>query len=548
MEEGTFGDRFYASTLKNIRALNRWQGFSYPFAALGSIDQMLDVVGANRMARYKAHMEMSENKKPWESIGDKKALDEARQNYLNGVYDGNGNVDFDQDPFLRASQQEAKLTKPLTGWLASLDEFVEKHPEMKLFYRYATTSINDIAFDYKNTPLIGAIHKDNLAVYKALKTDDYSATYDIGVTNREEALQHRAISMGRQALGTATLAFFLQAKQDNNLTGNGTIDYKINNMWKDLGWKPNQLTLGNVNLDLSELSGLGGIIALASDVVDNRKFMGEKWADMSLAQISFVIGASMTTKKAMQPIMDLVRFSTGEPGSGKKLLVNMASSIPGAKWFDKLGEVMMPYQAELSKTLYDQMRNRFQGGELFRKEEDRLQPKVDILYDDQLNPWDYVENVINMATPIDMSLRKQRPATDMLLNSGYPMAIISNQHDGIDFQDNRNIRQAYNKELAKEKLGPKMENMMKDPKFIASLADYHKDLDANKRVENPVGSYYHLKMLNKLINRAKDNAWLRISRRPDVVELVEERNKKRLEQKRSLYDSQQPTVLNMTNK
>ena len=79
---------------------------------------------------------------------------------------------------------------------------------MKLFYRYATTSINDIAFDYKNTPLIGAIHKDNLAVYKALKTDDYSATYDIGVTNREEALQHRAISMGRQALGTATLAFF----------------------------------------------------------------------------------------------------------------------------------------------------------------------------------------------------------------------------------------------------------------------------------------------------------------------------------------------------
>ena len=71
---------------------------------------MLDVVGANRMARYKAHMEMSENKKPWESIGDKKDLDEARQNYLNGVYDGNGNVDFDQDPFLRASQQEAKLT------------------------------------------------------------------------------------------------------------------------------------------------------------------------------------------------------------------------------------------------------------------------------------------------------------------------------------------------------------------------------------------------------------------------------------------------------
>ena len=38
----------------------------------------------------------------------------------------------------------------------------------------------------------------------------------------------------------------------------------------------------------------------------------------------------------------------------------------------------------MTKSLYDQMRGRFKGGELFRKEEDRLQPKY---------PWDYVENV-----------------------------------------------------------------------------------------------------------------------------------------------------------
>ena len=36
-------------------------------------------------------------------------------------------------------------------------------------------------------------------------------------------------------------------------------------------------------------------------------------------------------------------------------------------------------------------------------------------------------------------------------------------------QDNRKIREAYNKELAKEGLGKKIENMMKDPKFISSL-------------------------------------------------------------------------------
>ena len=81
MKNGTFGDKVYAATLNSIRAVNRWQGFSYPFAALSSTDQVLGVIGANQRARNRAFLEMSEGKKPWESI-DKKAFDEARQNYL----------------------------------------------------------------------------------------------------------------------------------------------------------------------------------------------------------------------------------------------------------------------------------------------------------------------------------------------------------------------------------------------------------------------------------------------------------------------------------
>ena len=114
----------------------------------------------------------------------------------------------------------------------------------------------------------------------------------------------------------------------------------------------------------------------------------------------------------------------------------MTTSIPGSKWFDKLGEIMMPYQVEISKSIYDQMRNRLKGGELFRPEDD-VYNWVGILYNTQLKPWDYVENVVNMVTPINISLREDRYTMDMLLNSGYPVNIISNQHDGIDFSDNR---------------------------------------------------------------------------------------------------------------
>ena len=143
-----------------------------------------------------------------------------------------------------------------------------------------------------------------------------------------------------------------------------------------------------------------------------------------------------------------------------------------------------------------------------------------------MKPWDYVENAINLVSPIDISLKEERPAMDILINSGFPSAIISNQHDGIDFSDNRDIRQAYNKELAKQGLGPAIEKLAKNSKFLASYEKYHSDIENNVQVQNPVGTYYHLKMLNKLIKRAKNKAWLGITDRPDVRELVEDKKKK----------------------
>ena len=245
--------------------------------------------------------------------------------------------------------------------------------------------MNEIMFDYKQTPLIGALHKQTLDIQKALNADDYTETIKYGINNRDDALQQRDIILGRSALGLAITGVFLQQKMDGNLTGNGTLDWKINQAWQNLGWKANTWKVGNLEIDLSEISGIGGMLALASDVIDNKKFMGKEWSDNALAQIAFSsveawsISLCLNLSTTLSVWLRVKRVCT-------KMAANMASSIPGAKWFDKLGEVMLPYQAEMTKSLYDQMRGRFKGGELFRKEEDRLQPKVDVLYNTQLNP------------------------------------------------------------------------------------------------------------------------------------------------------------------
>ena len=68
-----------------------------------------------------------------------------------------------------------------------------------------------------------------------------------------------------------------------------------------------------------------------------------------------------------------------------------------------------------------------------------------------------------------------------------------------------------------------MRSPNEDPKFISSMELYHSDIDNNVQVENPVGTYYHLKKINKLVKRAKNRAWLAVTDRPDVQKLIEER-------------------------
>ena len=80
---------------------------------------------------------------------------------------------------------------------------------------------------------------------------------------------------------------------------------------------------------------------------------------------------------------------------------------------------------------------------------------------------------------------------DFLTVSGYPTQIITNQHDGVVFKNDRNIRRGIVAPLSTQGLGPKIEKLMKDKQFTQSWEKYQEDLDNNQTSENPVGSYYH---------------------------------------------------------
>ena len=112
MDNSGLMGKAHANYMKFMRDAARWQGLSYPFAALSAIDEMAGVVMAKSRASQLAMREALQNKKWYEPI-DKKAYDEAQQNYLRATMDADGNIDFDQDQFLKAGFKKLLLLDPL---------------------------------------------------------------------------------------------------------------------------------------------------------------------------------------------------------------------------------------------------------------------------------------------------------------------------------------------------------------------------------------------------------------------------------------------------
>ena len=48
-------------------------------------------------------------------------------------------------------------------------------------------------------------------------------------------------------------------------------------------------------------------------------------------------------------------------------------------------------------------------GEVFRSEEDRLQPVRDVLYGTEITPWDYLHCAAAVISPIRINIREDRP-------------------------------------------------------------------------------------------------------------------------------------------
>ena len=93
-------------------------------------------------------------------------MKQAEDIHMKNLLDADGNIDIGQDAWLEKQFKEVTLTSELTGWSKELDTLLKDKPLVRPFYLFARTGINGLNFTYKNTPLLGALHKESIDILK----------------------------------------------------------------------------------------------------------------------------------------------------------------------------------------------------------------------------------------------------------------------------------------------------------------------------------------------------------------------------------------------
>jgi hypothetical protein len=446
-------------------------------------------------------------------------LQKAEDNHFKHLLDGDGNINLGNDSWLKKQFEEVTLTSELKGFSAKLDALFDTTPLVKPFYLFARTGINGLNFTYKNTPLLGVLHKESIDILRHVG-DDFKPLHKYGIENANDLANARNLFAGRQAVGAATVSAVSGMYMSGQLTGNGPADRQLRQNWINAGWKPNHIYIGDVGFDYRTLEPYNTIFASIADIGDNMELMGSEWAEKRLQAAGFVIGRGLTGKTYMSGLDQMMQIIQMKPGSFDKGAANILNnSIPLAGMRNEFGKWVNPHMKELNSDMWDSIRNRNQVSELMAAEP--LPAKSDLLNGKPINNWNIVGRSFNAISPIQLDIRNDSPGRRLLLDSNYDLKSTTYAYGGYSFvKDNhvrahfqnaigtvpimvgfkkfKNVEEALNHLAGRPDVKNSMEDMQRDGKNPANW-----DLDPN--------TYPHNTLIDNVMNQARAKAWSKIN-------------------------------------
>ena len=449
-------------------------------------------------------------------------LKQAEDIHYSHFLDADGNINIGDDAWLTKQFKEVTLTSELKGQAAKLDKVFSEIPLIKPFYLFARTGINGLNFTYKNTPLLGALHKESIDILRHTG-DDFTELAQYGINNANDLKNARNLFAGRQAVGATVVSGMGAMYMAGQLTGNGPADKQLRQSWINAGWKPNHVYVGDVGFDYRTLEPYNIIFSTIADIGDNIELMGSEWAEKRLQAVAFVVGRGVTGKTYMSGLDQLMQIAQMKPGAFDKAAANVLNnSIPLAGMRNEIGKWINPHMKELNSDMISSIRNRNLASEGLSGQP--LPEKADMLNGKPINNWNIVGRSFNAVSPIGLDIRRDTPGRRLLLNSNYDLKSTTYAYGGYSFVKDANVRAAFQKEIGSTPVTVGFKNFNNVEEALDHLAtrdDVKNSMkDMQRDSQNPSNwdldpnTYPHNTLIDNLMNQARAKAWAKMQR-PD---------------------------------
>nr|BAR33382.1 hypothetical protein [uncultured Mediterranean phage uvMED] len=517
-QRGTDGEKaaFYINNITRNLTNNKLFGWSP--RALAAVDDTFKHLLVRSRSKEIAM------RKAMEEVGDDFAkitpemLKKAEDLHYGNLLDGDGNINMAADSFLEKQFREATLTSELKGTAGKMDQLFGNIPLIKPFYLFARTGVNGLNFTYKNTPLIGALHKESIAILTH-KGTDFTELAEYGIKNAADLKAARSLFAGRQAMGSTVVGTFGMMYMGGQLSGNGPADRQLKQQWMNAGWKPNHFYIGDVGFDYRSLEPYNVIFSTIADIGDNMELMGSEWAEKRLQAVAFVVGRGLQGKTYMSGLDQLMQISQMKPGALTRGTANLLNnSIPLAGARNEFGKWINPHMKELNSDMWSSIRNRNLASEALAL--DPLPEKSDLLNGKPINNWNIVGRSFNAISPISLDIRRDTPGRKLLLESNYDLKSTTYAYGGYSFTKDARVRAHFQNAIGTSPITigfKKFKNVEEALNHLASRPDVQKSMKRMKdNVNNPASfdinptSYPHNTLIDNVMNQARSKAWAQL--------------------------------------
>ena len=521
VEWGT-GNEIAFQIARLARNANDTSLLTYGTKIMAATDDAFGYVMARAHSRKKAFRAALDNQKGMPEINSK-LMKEYEDRFYADLLDEEGNINWDANQALKFEQEEATLTRDLTGWISGFERIAENTPWVKPFFLFTRTGVNGIDMTFKHMPLFNKIVKDERMIENATaEMVEAGQLVEYGISNLKDLEAAKALQRGRQLIGGSLISMASMAYLSGNITGNGPPNRKERKLWMDAGWKPRSIKdpVTGVWVNYDAFEPFGSILSFVADLGDYQNSMGPEFTEKSLAKGMLVMAQGVTQKSYLAGMQQFVDLMSGEPGQIHKMLSNLANNqLPLSSLRNEIGKVVNPYMKELNSGFMESIRNRNQVTEFLAGEEGDLPIKYDILTGKPINNSNFMNRMWNAVSPVQFNL-DYSPGRKLLFESKYDIRTTAYSNpDKVDLSDAPEVRSMFQKAIGEQNLDKQLAELAKRPSVKKSLAKMEKDLANGDHKIDPI-TYPHNELIGALFDKAKKRAWAKIARDPKVAKLI----------------------------